>query len=165
MFEPKPSTPRCPSCSSSALECLRDPQTGETIREATKPLARCRLCGEITSVPPHVWQSLPGALREGDVIEGDIPCPACGYDLKTLTVGHRCPECGRQITGHENTRSRRWSLPLIPSAILFLPFLIALVIAGFINTNEFARTIILLAGFGCFVIAKVILAIRRRRKA
>jgi len=34
---------------------------------------------------------LPG--RPGEVIEQDWSCSACGYNLRGLPVGHRCPEC------------------------------------------------------------------------
>lgn len=35
---------------------------------------------------------LPG--RQGDVIEQDWSCGECGYNLRGLVPGHRCPECG-----------------------------------------------------------------------
>ncbi len=35
---------------------------------------------------------LPG--RPSEVIEQDWSCSACGYNLRGLPTGHRCPECG-----------------------------------------------------------------------
>lgn len=29
----------------------------------------------------------------------DVPCVECGYDLRSLTVDSRCPECGRDVAG------------------------------------------------------------------
>ena len=34
---------------------------------------------------------LPG--RPGEVVEQDWSCSVCGYNLRGLPVGHRCPEC------------------------------------------------------------------------
>lgn len=33
----------------------------------------------------------------GSVIEGDRPCPRCGYNLRGLRTGQRCPECGGAV--------------------------------------------------------------------
>ena len=37
-----------------------------------------------------------GRLREKapQVIEGDVPCESCGYNLRGLKTSQRCPECG-----------------------------------------------------------------------
>ncbi|MBX3353215.1 MAG: hypothetical protein KF684_09790 [Phycisphaeraceae bacterium] len=39
-----------------------------------------------------------GLLNTPRTIEQDKPCPKCGYNLKGLTVGGVCPECGRAIS-------------------------------------------------------------------
>lgn len=28
----------------------------------------------------------------------DIPCLGCGYNLRGLSIGHGCPECGLKVT-------------------------------------------------------------------
>jgi hypothetical protein len=27
----------------------------------------------------------------------DVPCPSCGYNLRGLSLGHGCPECGLKV--------------------------------------------------------------------
>jgi hypothetical protein len=34
---------------------------------------------------------------EAGVVEGDLPCDQCGYNLRTLAVGGACPECACSI--------------------------------------------------------------------
>jgi uncharacterized repeat protein (TIGR04138 family) len=34
---------------------------------------------------------------DGEVINEDLPCDECGYNLRGLREGHRCPECGAPI--------------------------------------------------------------------
>lgn len=36
-------------------------------------------------------------LTSSGVIDGDLPCVECGYNLRALMYDHRCPECGRSI--------------------------------------------------------------------
>ena len=31
------------------------------------------------------------------VVENDLACAACGYNLRTQPAGGRCPECGARI--------------------------------------------------------------------
>src|SRR5437763_3182735 len=31
------------------------------------------------------------------VVEGDVPCAICGYNLKRLAINANCPECGQAI--------------------------------------------------------------------
>lgn len=45
----------------------------------------------MTHPPPH-----PAALG-ASVIEHDRPCVSCGYNVKGLSYGQRCPECGQPI--------------------------------------------------------------------
>jgi hypothetical protein len=39
----------------------------------------------------------PPALLNAFLAERDVPCPRCGYNLRSL-VGRRCPECGDELT-------------------------------------------------------------------
>lgn len=38
------------------------------------------------------------ALRRSRTIDHDWHCPTCGYNLRGLTLGRNCPECGQSIT-------------------------------------------------------------------
>lgn len=33
----------------------------------------------------------------------DMPCPSCGYNLRSLSLGHGCPECGLKVVSNELT--------------------------------------------------------------
>jgi hypothetical protein len=37
----------------------------------------------------------------------DVPCPSCGYNLRGLSLGHGCPECGVKIVSNELTPGER----------------------------------------------------------
>lgn len=37
-------------------------------------------------------------IRQGELITEDRPCHACGYNVRGLAIGGRCPECGETIT-------------------------------------------------------------------
>ena len=37
----------------------------------------------------------------------DIPCPGCGYNLRGLSLGHGCPECGLQVVSDSPAAQQR----------------------------------------------------------
>lgn len=59
-------------------------------------------------------RSLPGRVR---TVEGDFPCHSCGYNLRGLPYGSRCPECGLAMQ-----ESQRWtSGSFLPRLNILLP--------------------------------------------
>lgn len=41
-------------------------------------------------------------------MDGDLPCISCGYDLHTLPIMGRRPECGYSVGGSARKRSMRF---------------------------------------------------------
>src|SRR5690242_12184693 len=37
----------------------------------------------------------------------DVPCPSCGYNLRGLSLGNGCPECGLKVVSNELTPDER----------------------------------------------------------
>ncbi|MBI5762245.1 MAG: hypothetical protein HZA51_01835 [Planctomycetes bacterium] len=83
----------CPECESSFIEYLKDAQTGDIVRPDDRRLFVCMICRHIF---PVFADESPSIMRDavGTAIEGDRKCPSCGYNLRTLKIGARCPECG-----------------------------------------------------------------------
>lgn len=63
--------------------------------KARRQLARDAVRGEVSGLDNQGVYDEPDILpgRPGEVIEQDWSCSACGYNLRGLPVGHRCPEC------------------------------------------------------------------------
>ncbi len=74
-------TPAPDSSESRAEHTLSNEKNGDAFAE----LARHSVFDE-----PDI---LPG--RTAEIIEADWPCSRCGYNLRGLTSGTRCPECGQ----------------------------------------------------------------------
>lgn len=55
----------------------------------------------MSQLPPHLRPTTFDASR----IEHDRACPSCGYNVRGLRVGDRCPECATPITGASVARS------------------------------------------------------------
>lgn len=53
----------------------------------------------------------------GDVITGDLPCASCGYNLRTLAVSGRCPECGEPVATSFTSQGFRFRNPMTPSRV------------------------------------------------
>lgn len=49
----------------------------------------------------------PTAPFEGELIREPTPCGKCGYDLRGLRVGTRCPECGQPVADGAVAAARR----------------------------------------------------------
>ncbi|MFQ5502744.1 MAG: hypothetical protein ACE5EQ_10655 [Phycisphaerae bacterium] len=54
----------------------------------------------------------PVPLAREATVEGDVPCIACGYNLRTLSMNGRCPECGGEILA---SFRRSWLIFALPS--------------------------------------------------
>jgi len=73
------------------------------------------------------------SLEPPKPIDADLHCSTCGYNIRGLTVGRNCPECGTQITrdigsadvlldGSESDRQRtKWGLTLLAFALIGTP--------------------------------------------
>ena len=69
----------------------------------TSPVARFwDMVGSLTGAMPPPRR--PGAphrhvqiVGDDGTVAGDFPCHRCGYDLRTLGVNDRCPECGTLV--------------------------------------------------------------------
>ena len=48
----------------------------------------------MSQLPPH----LSTRLDDTPVVTEAMPCRKCGYDLRGLRFGSKCPECGQVIT-------------------------------------------------------------------
>jgi hypothetical protein len=47
----------------------------------------------------------------------DIPCPSCGYNLRGLSLGNGCPECGLKVISNEPTPAERTKTQRIEAEI------------------------------------------------
>lgn len=56
----------------------------------------------------------------GEVIDSDRPCGKCGYNLKGLASGGRCPECGYPITRRGRKGAARFSDNLVDAPLFYL---------------------------------------------
>src|SRR4051812_37123358 len=53
---------------------------------------------DITIVPRHdPYDPLRAAVDASGTVVGDLACRKCGYNLRTLTINGRCPECGTSV--------------------------------------------------------------------
>lgn len=86
----------CPECGTSFVEYLKDAETGDIVRPEDRRLFVCMICRHIF---PVFADESPSIMRDaiGTAIEGDRKCPSCGYNLRTLKIGGRCPECAWSI--------------------------------------------------------------------
>lgn len=91
--------PICPECSSPQIDPFLDPDSHSPLfSNAGHPLVQCRACQYIFPLTAASALALKPADLPGTPITTDRLCPHCNYNLRTLTIGHRCPECGNIIT-------------------------------------------------------------------
>jgi DNA-directed RNA polymerase subunit RPC12/RpoP len=64
----------------------------------------CTQCGHIFSLEQDDPSRLPEDEPKGTKIDRDVLCPHCEYDLRSLRVGDRCPECGSEILSQDKAR-------------------------------------------------------------
>jgi len=60
----------------------------------------------LTALPPTFFQE--NALRVTHVAD-DVHCIGCGYNLRTLAVDGRCPECGKSVGDTIRLLISRWA--------------------------------------------------------
>ena len=89
----------CPKCGCKEVDFVRDPRTGDVAQVLGLKMGRCLGCGEMFEPTPEqaILMAVEDEGETDEVISEDLACPKCGYDLKTLRVGGKCPECGRTI--------------------------------------------------------------------
>ena len=56
----------------------------------------------------------------GNVIARGLPCGSCGYNLRTLRLDARCPECGQGVADSVAQWQQRWRDVLAPRRRLLL---------------------------------------------
>jgi len=82
--------------------------------------------------------SPPDEPREGETApatierESAIPCLSCGFDLRGLRLGERCPECGTAINAIAPPAGQR-SGPAVASMVLGICSLVACMFYGVIG--------------------------------
>lgn len=64
----------------------------------------------------------------------DIPCLGCGYNLKTLAVSSKCPECGRCVGESLSPVGQKLIRSLVASAraLAWLPIVLVAVAVVFV---------------------------------
>jgi len=89
--------PVCTHCGSDDVALFLHPKTGRPVAAHGIALLSCVKCGETFGVPPEEALILPQREPAGTEITEERRCPTCSYNLKTLKIGGRCPECGSPI--------------------------------------------------------------------
>ena len=119
----EPATIECPVCGSTFVEYLLDPDVHDIVRGTRGVMLSCQSCKHIFAISPEQAKRF-GGESPGEAIATDRPCPSCGYNLKTLLVGNRCPECGNTIEP-KLFQSKRFSLKtLIGVGVIVLVLII-----------------------------------------
>lgn len=129
----KPSI-ECPTCGSTLVEYLRNPETHDVVCGTHGMMLLCRVCKDVFSISPAQAKEGGGFESPGEQIEIDRPCPSCGYNLKTLVIGHRCPECGNVIeprSGHSQQRTVALPFGLFVAVPIFVLALVGVFVSPF----------------------------------
>ena len=51
----------------------------------------------MTNIGGELQGEVPGVPPAGEVVNEDIPCRKCGYNLRSMRTDGRCPECGTSV--------------------------------------------------------------------
>src|SRR5690606_15664847 len=97
----------------------------------------------------HRWHPIPlppQPLSGRYCFTVDTPCDACGYNLRSLPLDARCPECGTpaslgaQTLPHHWPAEVRWRLAAIIAAALVSPALrlvwVSVLLLGFLDSAD-----------------------------
>jgi hypothetical protein len=88
----------CPECGGRDLEPLHDSATDDVVRQCCDmDLLRCVGCGYIVGASQERLGARNETQRHGKLVDELVCCHWCGYCLRGLRVGDRCPECGVRI--------------------------------------------------------------------
>src|SRR5262245_56679789 len=87
----------CPQCKSADVAALTNPKSGRPAALLGIQLMRCGVCGHDFSVETSELLDASALAQPGAAIERDAPCNKCGYNLRGLRIGDKCPECGTPI--------------------------------------------------------------------
>jgi predicted Zn-ribbon and HTH transcriptional regulator len=86
----------CPTCKSQEIAVISDPGTGTPLIRADFVLMRCLACDDVFSTDTTMFLACSTSAQDL-LIEHDVPCQECGYNLKGLGTDGRCPECGAHV--------------------------------------------------------------------
>lgn len=87
----------CPACGSGNVHIYNGSGTERIVLDGEHFLASCLDCKRDCKVVNKQAQGLSANDLEAMRIRSDRACPSCGYNLRSLSVGHPCPECGSRI--------------------------------------------------------------------
>lgn len=72
--------------------------------------------------------------QHASILSGtDVPCPACGYDLRGTVEAERCPECGATLYPLELTERRNVQADALADDCRFMAFRDALLVLVFVG--------------------------------
>ena len=129
---------------------------------------------EPTTTPQPGVPASEHLLLQQYLAERDVPCPACGYNIRQLQ-GNTCPECGRElrltlsVVGLSNTWITALVAALVPAAcglpfqiILFIAFVSGELFSGMDEPIIWVLIALVLYSLGCWVITILLLTMRKK---
>ena len=89
----------------------------------------CNLCKAVFPITLEQARLIGGDQPGVQTIEGDVACERCGYNLRTLKVGGKCPECGEVVRGNRadgagRAQRRAWFMGVSVLALLGVGFVL-----------------------------------------
>src|SRR5688572_1470165 len=93
--------------------------------------------------PPDVLPQMSPSVDPAGVVVADLSCRRCQYNLRTLSIGGRCPECGLAVGFSAQGDLLRFSDPnwvmTLRRGVLGILWGVAVLILGVILTVVFDR--------------------------
>ena len=123
----------------------------------------------MTQTEDAVESTTDAALLEAFLLERDVACPLCRYNLRGLQTS-RCPECGRELrlsVGLAEPRMAAWvvaaAASLLPAGVGML-LVFAIIANGWddIVPDELLLLLSMFAFIGFIPVAAAIVLLRRR---